>query len=102
MYLFDFIQNLLVHRGEKILLMQPVTLGGISEPRVMVPAFRHALITSCLETSRFKIVASVTVRLSRRSSDNHTAYNLNAGPSESAMLRNRGSSRTHRHLPNHP
>ncbi|MFZ0323233.1 MAG: hypothetical protein WAN48_03770, partial [Actinomycetes bacterium] len=28
MYLLVFIQNLLVHLGEKILLMQPLTFGG--------------------------------------------------------------------------
>jgi hypothetical protein len=29
-YLLVFIQNLLVHLGEKILLMQPLTFGGIT------------------------------------------------------------------------
>jgi hypothetical protein len=39
-YLLGFIQNLLVHRGEKILLMQPLTFGGdypaISTPFVII------------------------------------------------------------------
>ena len=38
------------------------------ERRVVVPAFRHVLISSCLETSRLQIVASGTVRFSRRNS----------------------------------
>jgi hypothetical protein len=38
------------------------------ERRIVVPAFRHVLISSRLETSRLQIIASVTVRFSGRSS----------------------------------
>jgi hypothetical protein len=38
------------------------------ERRIVIPSFRHVLISSCLEISRLQIVASVTDRISGGSS----------------------------------
>ena len=44
---------------------------ALSQHRIVVPAFRHVLITMYLETSRRQIVVSATVSLSERSSSRH-------------------------------
>ena len=50
------------------------------EPRIMVPAFLHVLISSLLETSRRQIVASVTVRFSGSSITNRLRSRLDERP----------------------
>ena len=45
MYLLVFIQNLLVHLAEKILLMQPLTFGGDYPPRCKARNTRKFKIT---------------------------------------------------------
>ena len=52
----------------RALALQRLKCNPRLERRVVVPAFRHVLFSSFLETSRRQIVASVTVRFSGSSS----------------------------------